>query len=101
MAINEETVKQVAKLAKLEFDESAIDSITKELDQIVEMVEKLDALDTEGVEGTYHGLPQTNVWREDVVQKGTDREDLFKNVRTRKDGYIEVPAMFDNGESEA
>jgi len=101
MAINEETVKQVAKLAKLEFDEKAIHPITKELDQIVEMVEQLDALDTEGIEGTYHGLPQTNVWREDKVQRGTDREDLFKNVKTRKDGYIEVPAMFDNGGSEA
>lgn len=101
MAINEETVKQVAKLAKLEFNESEVRSITKELDQIVDMVEQLEGLDTEGVEGTYHGLPQVNVWREDIVEKGTDREALFKNTKTRKDGYIEVPAMFDNGGSEA
>ncbi|MER2063167.1 MAG: Asp-tRNA(Asn)/Glu-tRNA(Gln) amidotransferase subunit GatC [Alkalibacterium sp.] len=101
MAINEETVKQVAKLAKLEIEEESIQDFTKELDQIVEMVEQLEELDTEGVEGTYHGLPQKNVWREDIVQKGTDREELFKNVKTRKDGYIEVPAMFDNGGSEA
>lgn len=101
MAINEETVKQVAKLAKLEIEEDSIHAFTKELDQIVGLVEQLEELDTEGVEGTYHGLPQTNVWREDKVQKGTDREELFKNVKTRKDGYIEVPAMFDNGGSEA
>lgn len=101
MAINEETVKQVAKLAKLEIEEEAIHAFTKEIDQIVDMVEQLEELDTEGVEGTYHGLPQKNVWREDKVQKGTDREELFKNVKTRKDGYIEVPAMFDNGGSEA
>ncbi|GEK88286.1 Asp-tRNA(Asn)/Glu-tRNA(Gln) amidotransferase subunit GatC [Alkalibacterium putridalgicola] len=101
MAINEETVKQVAKLAKLEIEEESIHAFTKEIDQIVDMVEQLEELDTEGVEGTYHGLPQKNVWREDKVQKGTDREELFKNVKTRKDGYIEVPAMFDNGGSEA
>lgn len=101
MAINEETVRQVAKLAKLEFEDSEVHSITKELDEIVEMVERLESLDTEGVEGTYHGLPQLNVWREDRVEKGTDREELFKNTKTRKDGYIEVPAMFDNGGSEA
>lgn len=101
MAINEETVKQVAKLAKLEIEEDSIHAFTKELDQIVGLVEQLEELDTEGVEGTYHGLPQTNVWREDKVQEGTDREELFKNVKTRKDGYIEVPAMFDNGGSEA
>lgn len=101
MAINEETVKQVAKLAKLEIEEESIHAFTKEIDQIVDMVEQLEELDTEGVEGTYHGLPQKNVWREDKVQKGMDREELFKNVKTRKDGYIEVPAMFDNGGSEA
>ncbi|SFC24987.1 aspartyl/glutamyl-tRNA(Asn/Gln) amidotransferase subunit C [Alkalibacterium subtropicum] len=101
MAINEETVKQVAKLAKLEIEEESIHTFTKELDRIVDMVEQLEELDTEGVEGTYHGLPQKNVWREDKVQQGTDREALFKNVKTRKDGYIEVPAMFDNGGSEA
>lgn len=101
MAINEETVKQVAKLAKLEIGEEDILTFTKEMDSIIEMVEQLEGLDTEGIEGTYHGLNQHNVWREDKAENGTDREDLFKNVKTHKNGYIEVPAMFDNGGSEA
>ncbi|GEK90385.1 Asp-tRNA(Asn)/Glu-tRNA(Gln) amidotransferase subunit GatC [Alkalibacterium kapii] len=101
MAINEETVKHVAKLSKLEIDEETIQTFTEEMNQIVEMVEVLEELDTEGVEGTYHGLQQTNVWREDKAVKGTDREELFKNVKTQKDGYIEVPDMFDNGEGQA
>lgn len=101
MAINEETVKQVAKLAKLEFEEEDIHTFTKEMDSIIEMVEQLESLDTEGIEGTYHGISHHNVWREDKAEKGTDKEALFKNVKTRKNGYIEVPAMFDNGGSEA
>ncbi|PRY82885.1 Asp-tRNA(Asn)/Glu-tRNA(Gln) amidotransferase subunit GatC [Alkalibacterium olivapovliticus] len=101
MAINEETVKQVAKLAKLEIKEEDIQTFTTEMDSIIDMVEQLEELDTEGVEGTYHGISHHNVWREDKAEEGTDKEALFKNVKTRKDGYIEVPAMFDNGGSEA
>ncbi|WP_034302234.1 Asp-tRNA(Asn)/Glu-tRNA(Gln) amidotransferase subunit GatC [Alkalibacterium sp. AK22] len=101
MAINEETVRQVAKLAKLEIEEESVHAFTKEMDSIIEMVEQLEGLDTEGIEGTYHGLQQHNVWREDKAEKGTDREELFKNVKTRKDGFIEVPEMFENGGSEA
>ncbi len=101
MAINEETVKQVARLAKLEIKEEDIHKFTTEMDSIIDMVEQLESLDTEGVEGTYHGISHHNVWREDKAEKGTDKEELFKNVKTRKNGYIEVPAMFDNGGSEA
>lgn len=101
MAIGEETVRQVAKLAKLEFEEEDIHSFTDELDEIVEMVEKLESLDTEGVEATYHAIKQKNVWREDKAVKGTDREVLFSNLKNHKDGFIEVPAMLDNGEGEA
>lgn len=101
MAISEETVRQVAKLAKLEFEEEDIHSFTDELDDIVEMVEKLDSLDTEGIEPTYHGIVHKNIWREDKAVKGTDRDVLFSNLKNHKDGYIEVPAMLDNGEGEA
>lgn len=101
MAINEDTVKYVAKLSKLKFEENEIHDFTKEMDDIIEMVEKLENLDTEGVEGTYHGNEKTSVLRKDESEQGTNREDLFKNVKSEKDGYIEVPAILDNGESGA
>lgn len=101
MGINEETVKHVAKLAKLNFKEDEIHDFTKEMDNIIEMVEKLNSLDTEGVEGTYHGNLNSTVFREDLSEAGTDREELLKNVKTEKDGFIQVPAILDNGESGA
>lgn len=101
MIINQDKVREVAKLAKLEFEDEEMKSFAKEMDTIVEMVETLDKLDTTGVPATYHGLVQKNVWREDKAEKGTNRDDLFKNVKTHKDGYIEVPAMLDTGESGA
>lgn len=101
MTIKEELVVHVAKLAKLEFEDEEIHGFTEEFNNILDMMERLTGLDTEGIPGTYHGLIQENVWREDVSEKGTDRDELMKNVKNHKDGFIEVPAMFDDGESGA
>ncbi|WP_080145419.1 Asp-tRNA(Asn)/Glu-tRNA(Gln) amidotransferase subunit GatC [Marinilactibacillus piezotolerans] len=101
MSINEETVKHVAKLAKLEFQEETIHGFTKELDQIIQMVEQLEDLDTTGVEGTYHGITHHSVLRKDEAKKEFERDDLFANVKTKQDGFIKVPAIMDNGESGA
>lgn len=101
MAIDKKTVRHVAELAKLEFKESEIQKFTDQLDDIIEMVEQLEDLETEGVAGTYHGIIKDTVLREDSAEKGMNREELFKNVKKQKDGFIEVPAIIDNGESGA
>ena len=45
---------------------------------------------------TSHGYALKNVMREDVAEPGTDRDLLFKNVKTAEDGMIQVPAILDN-----
>lgn len=101
MAITEEDVKHVAKLAKLEISDKGIAHFTEQMDAIIDMVEHLDELDTENVPVTVHGLRTYNVMREDKAVPGTDRELLFKNVKEEKDGLIKVPAIMDNGEAGA
>ncbi|WP_027107934.1 Asp-tRNA(Asn)/Glu-tRNA(Gln) amidotransferase subunit GatC [Lacticigenium naphthae] len=97
MNIDEQSIKHVAKLAKLSFKENEVRQFTEKMGSIIEMVEELNELDTTDVPGTYHGITIDSVMRDDVAQQGTDRELLFKNVKTAKDGMIEVPEMLDNG----
>lgn len=97
MAISEKDVRHVAKLAKLSFKEDEIAHFTEQLSAIIDMVEQLNEIDTTGVPVTTHGYPVVNVMREDVVEEGTDRELLFKNVPQKQDGFIKVPAMLDGG----
>ncbi|AEB30287.1 aspartyl/glutamyl-tRNA amidotransferase subunit C [Carnobacterium sp. 17-4] len=101
MAITEEDVKHVAKLAKLEISDKGIAQFTEKMDAIMHMVEQLDELDTENVPVMVHGLRTYNVMREDKAVPGTDRKLLFKNVKEEKDGLIKVPAIMDNGEAGA
>lgn len=97
MAITKEEVLHVAKLAKLTFKEDEIETFTQTLSDIIDMVEQLNEVDTTGVEVTTHGVLSVNVYREDVAENGMNREELFKNVPEKENGFIKVPAMLEDG----
>ena len=40
-------------------------------------------------------FPYNNVFREDVVVNGDDRENMLKNAPEQKDGCYKVPKTFD------
>ncbi|MEG1503004.1 MAG: Asp-tRNA(Asn)/Glu-tRNA(Gln) amidotransferase subunit GatC [Enterococcus sp.] len=101
MAINEEQVKHVAKLAKLSFSDDELAGFTDQLGKIIDMVEQLEAVDTEGVPFTSNVSASINVMREDVAAPGWSRDELMENVPESEDGFIKVPAIIDNGEAGA
>ena len=84
MAINEEQVKHVAKLAKLSFSDDELTGFTDQLGKIIDMVEQLGEVDTEGVPFTSNVLETINVMREDVADEGWSRDELMKTFRKAK-----------------
>lgn len=101
MAISEEQVLHVAKLAKLRFPQEELHQFTEQLSEIIDMVEQLEEVDTTGVPFTSNVAPEINVLREDKAEVGTDRELLMRNVPEKENGFIKVPAIIDNGEAGA
>lgn len=101
MAISEEQVKHVAKLAKLSFSDNERQEFTTQLGKIIEMVETLEEVDTEGVPFTSNVVETINVIREDQAVEGWNREELLRNVPESDNGFIKVPAIIDNGEAGA
>lgn len=101
MAISEEEVKHVAKLSKLAFEDKEIHKFTEQFSEILDMIDQLGEVDTEGVDVMVRGTDVQNIMREDVSVPGTDRDLLFRNVKTAKDGFIEVPTIIDSGEGNA
>lgn len=101
MAISEEEVKHVAKLSKLAFEDNEIHQFTVQFSEILDMIDQLSEVDTTGIEVMVRGTDVIDVMREDVSVPGTDRGLLFRNVKTAKDGYIEVPTIIDGGEGNA
>jgi aspartyl-tRNA(Asn)/glutamyl-tRNA(Gln) amidotransferase subunit C len=91
MTIDEKTIQYVAALAKLTISEEEKTKVAGELDHILEYIETMNGLDTEGVEPMSHVLPVKNVFREDIVVNGDDREALLVNAPEKKDGSFVVP----------
>ncbi len=63
--------------------------------RMLDYIDKLNELDTEGVEPMSHISAAANVFREDVVTNGDDREQILKNAPGCKDGMFKVPRTVD------
>lgn len=93
--ITDETMEYVGILAKLELSPKEKEEARKDMDSMLQYIDKLNELDTTGVEPMSHVFPVKNVFREDVVTNGDDRENILKNAPGEKDGMFVVPRTFD------
>lgn len=98
MEITKDDVRKIASLSKLEFNDQELDKITKQLEDIMNMSYQLSKINTDGVKPTINVTDAVNIMREDIAEKGVDRNELMKNVPEHEDGFIKVPAIIDEGE---
>lgn len=91
MKITEETITYVAALAKLELSTEEKEKAKEDLSNILGYIDTMNELDTENIEPMSHAFPMKNVFREDVVTNGDDRENLLSNAPKKKDGSFMVP----------
>lgn len=93
--ISDETIEYVGILAKLELSEEEKEKAKKDMGSMLDYIDKLNELNTTGVEPMSHVFPVQNVFREDVVVNGDDRENILKNAPEEKDGSFVVPKTVD------
>jgi len=93
MKITRKNVEDVALLSRLEIPEEQIETMTGQLNAILEYVDVLNQLDTTGVEPTAHVLPLKNVMRADVVMPSLPREAALANAPEQENGYFKVPKV--------
>lgn len=90
-SINYETIEYVGILAKLELSEAEKEAAMKDMSRMLDYIDKLNELDTVGVEPMSHVFPVSNVFREDVVTNGDERDQTLANAPDSKDGAFKVP----------
>jgi aspartyl-tRNA(Asn)/glutamyl-tRNA(Gln) amidotransferase subunit C len=93
MALTREEVLHVAELARLTLAPDEIEGLTRQLNDILAYVEKLQELDTAAVEPLAHVIPVSNVFREDEVRPGLDRDTALSNAPAREEGAFVVPRV--------
>ncbi len=88
-----EEVRYVAALARLALTEEEVASYATQLTSVLGHIDTIRALDLEGVAPTSHAFALENVFREDEVIEGLDRDEVLAQAPAAEDGRFRVPSI--------
>jgi aspartyl-tRNA(Asn)/glutamyl-tRNA(Gln) amidotransferase subunit C len=93
MAVDKDTVRRIARLARLQLEESQVAPLEQELNAMLAWVEQLQDVNVDGVEPMTSVVAQKLALREDVVTDGGYADDLMKNAPLSEDHFFVVPKV--------
>ena len=92
--IDDETLEYVGILAKLNIEGEEKEKARADMEKMLDYVDKLAELDTSEAEPLVQAIDLENVFREDEVTNGDDRDNKLANAPKKKDGQYVVPRTF-------
>lgn len=95
VALTTEDIKQIAHLARIGLDESALEPLREDLSTVLSLVEQLNAIDTEGVEPMAHPGNAVLRLRDDEVSEENARDSLQAPAPAVEQGYFLVPRVIE------
>ena len=95
MHINKDTVRKIAHLARLEFNEKEEEEMLKEMNKILDWMDKLNEIDTSAVEPLTHMSAELNILREDKVGTHLDHKKALFNAPKKDSDYFRVPKVIE------
>ena len=95
MAIDKKTVEYTAHLARISLQPEELETLSHELQNILEFIDKLQKADVAGVDATSYILPVSNVLREDRIKPSLKPEDALKNAPSSKNQFFSVPKVIE------
>ena len=95
MSIDKDTVKHIAKLARISLDEEKINSLSKDLSSIMKFIEKLNELNTEKTVPLTSIINASLQSRKDEVLDGKIRDQILKNSPEKNEEFFVVPKVIE------
>ncbi len=93
MKVDESTVRNIARLARIKVDDTQARTLEGELNGILQWVEQLNEVDTEGVEPMTCVTDMRAKMRKDEVTDGGYPEDIVKNAPEHTGTFFVVPKV--------
>jgi aspartyl-tRNA(Asn)/glutamyl-tRNA(Gln) amidotransferase subunit C len=93
MAVDTETVRRVARLARIAVDEAELAPLAGELNGILGWIEQLNEVDVADVEPMTSVTPMRLRRRPDEVTDGNRRDDVLLNAPDARGGFYTVPKV--------
>ena len=93
MSVDRETVKHVARLARIAVSDAEAAGLQSELNTILGFVEQLNEVDVTGVEPMTAVVAMKMKVRPDVVTDGAAADAVTANAPTRQEHFFVVPKV--------
>ena len=91
--MDQETVRTICYLARLEIDKEKSEKIQQDLETIIELIGSLQNIDTSDVEPLFSPLEMTALKHEDVEKSDNKKENFLENAPESNDDYFLVPRV--------
>jgi len=91
--MDQETVRTICYLARLEIDENKSEKIQKDLETIIDLIGSLQTIDTSDVEPLYSPLEMTAFMHEDIEKSDNKKEKFLENAAASNEDYFLVPRV--------
>ena len=93
MSVDKDTVRRIARLARLAVAEERLTPLAGELNGIFQWVEMLNEVNVEGVPPMTSVVAQKLKWREDKVTDGGNAAALMQNAPQSEENFFVVPKV--------
>ncbi|TVR11569.1 MAG: Asp-tRNA(Asn)/Glu-tRNA(Gln) amidotransferase subunit GatC [Salinarimonadaceae bacterium] len=93
MSVDQQTVRRIAKLARIAVTDDDVPHLQGELNAILAFVEQLGEVDVDGVEPMTSVTPMAMRMREDAVTDGQKTADILANAPATEDNFFLVPKV--------
>ena len=95
MSVDIDTVKRVAKLARIALDENKAATMQGELNTILGFIGQLNEVDIDGVEPMTSVVETAMKKRQDVVTDGNKADDVVVNAPKMEDNFFMVAKVIE------
>ncbi|MEJ2119287.1 MAG: Asp-tRNA(Asn)/Glu-tRNA(Gln) amidotransferase subunit GatC [Alphaproteobacteria bacterium] len=95
MALDKDTVRRIARLARIEVPDDQLDGLAGELSNILGWIEQLNEVPTDDVEPMTSVVAVVLPMREDEVTDGGYPEKILQNAPAGGKGFFQVPKVLE------
>ena len=93
MSVDADTVRRIARLARIAVAEREVEHLKGELNAILAFVEQLSEVNVEGVAPMTSVTPMTMKMRKDAVTDGGIADEIVRNAPSSHDNFFLVPKV--------
>jgi aspartyl-tRNA(Asn)/glutamyl-tRNA(Gln) amidotransferase subunit C len=95
MSVDTNTVRHIAKLARIAVSDEEVAALAPELSNILGWIEQLGEVDVAGVEPMTAVIANELRLRDDVVTEGGIRDQILANAPAAEHGFFAVPKVIE------